>query len=76
MVAKRKARKQKVVKKTNKNDLKKEFMAQCMKHTAMKIVEARGAGRTPHGVAKKLLLEGQVCFPEMNMNVINYTVKS
>ena len=48
-------------------------MAPCVKHIAMKIVEAREAGRTPHGVAKKLLLEGQVCFPEMNM--INYAVK-
>jgi hypothetical protein len=38
-------------------------------------VDARDDGRTTYGVAKKLLLEGQVCFPEMNMNMINYTVK-
>jgi hypothetical protein len=71
----KKARKQKVVKKTNNNDLKKEFMAQCVKHIAMKIIEAREAGRILHGVAKKLLLEGQVCFPEMNINMISYAVK-
>jgi hypothetical protein len=40
-----------------------------------KILDARDDGRTPHGIAKKLLLEGQECFPEMNMNMINYTVK-
>jgi hypothetical protein len=39
---------------------KKEFMAQCVKHIAMKIVVARDDGRTPHGFANKLLLEGQV----------------
>jgi hypothetical protein len=74
MGAKRKARKQ-IVKKTDNNDLKKEFMAQSVKHMAMKIVEAREDGQTPHGVARKLLLEGQVCFPEMSMNMMNYAVK-
>jgi hypothetical protein len=58
MVAKRKAQKQ-IVKKTRNDDIKKEFLAQCVKHIAMKIVDARDNGRTPHGVAKKLLLEGQ-----------------
>jgi hypothetical protein len=63
------------VKKTINNDIKKEVLAQCVKHITMKIVDARDNGRTPHGVAKKLLLEGQVCFPEMNMNMINYERK-
>jgi hypothetical protein len=60
MVANRKLRKQ-IVKKTRNNDLKKEFMAQCVKYNEMKIVEAREDGQTPHGATKKLLLEGQVC---------------
>jgi thermostable 8-oxoguanine DNA glycosylase len=40
MVAKSKALKQ-IVKKTRNNDIKKEFLAQCVKDIAMKIVDAR-----------------------------------
>jgi len=63
------------VKRVRGNDMKKEFMVQCVRHMALKIVEARDDGQTPHGIAKKLLLEGQECFPEMNMNMINYAIK-
>jgi hypothetical protein len=45
-------------------------------HIARKIVEAKLAdGRTPRGVAEKLLQEGRSVFPTMTMNMINYAVK-
>jgi len=69
------SKKKQQAKKAKTNNMKKEFMAQCMRHIAAKILDARDDGRTPHGIAKKLLLEGQECFPEMNMNMINYAVK-
>jgi hypothetical protein len=54
----------------------KEFMKQCVQHIAKKIIAARSSdGQTPHGLARKLLKQGQKCFPNMNMNQINYAVK-
>jgi hypothetical protein len=70
------SKKKQQAKKAKTNNMKKEFMAQCVRHIAAKILDAEMmVGRTPHGIAKKLLLEGQECFPEMNMNMINYAVK-
>ena len=57
-------------------DMSKEFMMQCVQHIAKKIIAARSPdGRTPHDMARKLLKEGQKCFPNMNMNQINYAVR-
>jgi hypothetical protein len=54
----------------------KEFMKQCVQHIAKKIIAARSSdGQTPHGLARKLLKQGQKCFPNMNMNQIDYAVK-
>jgi hypothetical protein len=53
-----------------------EFLSQCVNHIARKIVDSKTAdGRTPHGVAEKLLQEGKNIFPSMTMNMINYAVK-
>jgi hypothetical protein len=55
---------------------RKEFLSQCVNHIARKIVEAKlPDGRTPRGVAEKLLQEGRSVFPTMTMNMINYAVK-
>jgi hypothetical protein len=49
---------------------------QCVNHIARKIVDSKSeCVRTPHGVAEKLLQEGQTVFPNMTMNMINYAVK-
>jgi hypothetical protein len=49
---------------------------QCVSHITRKIVDAKpGDGRTPRGVAKKLLQEGRSVFPTMTMNMINYAIK-
>jgi len=54
----------------------KEFLMQCVNHIARKIVDAKsGDGRTPRGVAEKLLQEGRSVFPTMTMNMINYAIK-
>ena len=55
----------------------KEFMAQCVQHIAKKIIASKDAlgGRTPRGVAEKLLQEGKKVFPNMSMNMINYAIK-
>jgi hypothetical protein len=55
----------------------KEFMAQCIQHIAKKIVASKDAlgGRTPRGVAEKLLQEGKKVLPSMSMNMINYAIK-
>jgi hypothetical protein len=48
-------------------DMSKEVMIQCVQHIAKKIIAARSPdGQTPHGMARKLLKEGQKCFPNMN----------
>ncbi len=53
-----------------------EFLSQCVNHIARMIVDSKTAdGRTPHGVAEKLLQEGKNIFPSMTMNMINYAVK-
>ncbi len=58
------------------HDMSKEFMMQCVQHIVKKIIAARSPdGQTPHCVARKLLEEGQKCFPNMKMNQINYAVK-
>jgi hypothetical protein len=57
--------------------LNKEFMDKCVQHIAEKIVASRETpdGRTPRGLAERLLKEGKECFPLMNMNMINYAIK-
>jgi hypothetical protein len=55
----------------------KEFMAQCVKHIAQKIMDAKEDVDkcTLRGLAEKLLQEGKKHFPSMSMNVINYARK-
>jgi hypothetical protein len=54
----------------------KEFLMQCVNHITSKIVDAKPHdGRTPRGVAEKLLQEGRSVFPTMTMNMINYAIK-
>jgi len=59
------------------NSMNKEFMKKCIEHIAEKIVasKANPDGRTPRGLAEKMLQEGRRCFPTMNMNMINYAVR-
>ena len=78
MVAKKenKSKCSKAIKRSTPSVKPKEFLVLCVNHIARKIVVSKTVcGRTPHGVAKTLLQEGQTVFPNMTMNMINYAVK-